>query len=72
MLIDLFPENANADVSRAGIARFVVSNDVPEALKGVDEVYSINGAFAGVFRDGKVVSGVAKITVGTVLPCRRH
>ena len=58
MLIDLFPENANADVSRARIARFVVSNDVPAALKGVDEVYSINGVLAGVFRDGKVVSGV--------------
>ena len=28
------------------------------ALRGVDEVYSIKGAFAGVFRDGKVVTGV--------------
>ena len=31
---------------------------MPAALKGVDEVYSINGALAGVFRDGKLVSGV--------------
>ena len=28
------------------------------ALRGVDEVYSIKGAFALVFRDGKVVTAV--------------
>ena len=46
-------------------------NDVQAALGGVDNFYTIKGAFAAVWRKGLWRHGLTRTTVGTLILCRQ-